>query len=408
MARTLTVYLAADTSKFRAGMKSAANAVDGPDGLHGKVNGLANKFTDMLGPALLGAGIAAGALAVKLGVDGVQAAIADQAAVEKLTTVMSNLGLAQDVSATLAQIDAMQRLYGVSEDVLRPAFQRLVVSIGDSSKALDVVKIAMDVAQATGKPLETVVAALGKAYDGNTGGLSRLGAGLDKAILKTGDMDLITQALADRFGGSAAANAETYQGKINRLTIGFDELKESFGQGFLDGLTNADAGVGSLAQTMKDHEQTVKDFGKNLGDSLTTLLGIAGAISSVKTAFDEWTKQLGGWGDLLNKFVSVALNPVMEGLKTVLDTINKVKAAMASLNNVPATPSGPGNVDLLLPPKNSLPDGSYVGSTIGGGRGSSPIMINTTVNTGVGDPVAIAKAVNNILTQAGRRVGTAF
>ena len=403
MARTLTVYLAADTSKFKRDMKGAAAAVDGPDGLHGKISGLASKFTDVLGPALLGAAAAAGALAVKMGIDGVQAAIADQQAVEKLTTVMTNLGLAQDVQPTLDQIDAMQRLYGVSEDVLRPSFQRLVTSIGDSGKALDILKIAMDTALAPGRPLEQVVQALGKAYDGNTGGLARLGAGLDKAILKTGDMDLITAALADRFGGSAAANAETYQGKINRLTIGFDELKESFGAGFLDGLSNAEKGTQSLADTMKNNEQTVKDFGKQLGENLTTLIGIAGAIGSVQRAFDDWTQQLGPWGELLNKFVSTALNPIMSGLQTVLDTIQRVKDAMASLNSVHATASGPGDTSLLQ----NQAGAPHVNAGLRDVVNKTPTT-TININTGVGDPVAIAKAVSNVINLAGKRVGTAF
>ena len=402
MARTLTVYLAADTSKFKRDMKGAADAVDGPDGLHGKINGLATKFSNMLGPAMLGAAAAAGALALKLGIDGVQAAIADQQAVDKLTTVMTNLGLAQDIQPTLAQIDAMQRLYGVSEDVLRPSFQRLVVSLKDSNKALDVLKIAMDTAQATGRPLETVVQALGKAYDGNTGGLMRLNAGLDKSIIKTGNMDAITAALADRFGGSAAANAETYQGKINRLTIGFDELKESFGTGFLDGLSNAEQGVGSLADTMKNNEQTVQDFGKKLGENLTTLIGIAGAIGSIQKAFNDWTKQLGPWGELLNKFVNVALNPIMSGLQTVLDTIQKVKDAMASLNSIPAHATS-GDASLLIKP-NSTPNGTPSNYVYRDSIDKTPTT-TININTGVGDPVKIAKEVQSIIALAASRTG---
>jgi hypothetical protein len=72
--RTLTVYLAADTSKFKQGMSQAGDAADGPEGLRGRVNNLAGSLGNMLGPALVAGGLAAGAFAVKLGVEGVLAA----------------------------------------------------------------------------------------------------------------------------------------------------------------------------------------------------------------------------------------------------------------------------------------------------------------------------------------------
>jgi hypothetical protein len=53
--------------------------------------------------------------------------------------------------------------------------------------------LAVDISAGTGRDLSQVVMALGKASDGSTAGLARLGVGLDKATLATGDMDLITQ-----------------------------------------------------------------------------------------------------------------------------------------------------------------------------------------------------------------------
>ena len=263
--RTLTVYLAADTTKFRAGMAGAEGSMKGLDD---NVGGLSGKLSGMLGPALLGAAAAAGAMAVKIGVDGVQAAIADDQAATKLATTMTNLGLAHDTTQVEAMIDALQRETGVADDQLRPAFGRLVTSLGDTEMATDALKLAMDISAGTGKDLDTVVAALSKAYDGNTGSLSRLGAGLDTQILKTGDMDLITQELAKTFAGQADKAAGTYQGSIDRLSVGFDELKESFGAGFLEGLGNADAKTGDLTETMAGLEDSMKSLGVTLADTL--------------------------------------------------------------------------------------------------------------------------------------------
>ena len=92
--KTLTVYLAADLKKFNTGMAQA----------QGGLKGFSNSLKNMLGPALIGAGLALGALATKMAVDGVKAAMDDEAAVRKLATTMENLGLAHDTKKVEAYI----------------------------------------------------------------------------------------------------------------------------------------------------------------------------------------------------------------------------------------------------------------------------------------------------------------
>ena len=62
--KTLTIFLAADLKKFNAGMTKA----------EGGLKGFGNSVSKYLGPALIAATAAAGAFAVKLGVDAVNAA----------------------------------------------------------------------------------------------------------------------------------------------------------------------------------------------------------------------------------------------------------------------------------------------------------------------------------------------
>jgi hypothetical protein len=88
---------------------------------------------------------------------------------------------------------------------------------------------ALDVATATGKPLETVANALGKAYDGNTAALGKLGIGLSSAELKTMKFSDVQEKLSDLFGGAAARNADTYAGRIARMQVAFNEAKETIG-----------------------------------------------------------------------------------------------------------------------------------------------------------------------------------
>ena len=338
--RTLTVYLAADTSKFRSHMSTAGDSLDGPTGLKGKIGGLASNLTNMLGPALLGAGLAAGALAIKFGVDGVQAAIADEAAAAKLATTMTNLGLAHNTIAVEAMIDALQRETGIADDQLRPAFARLVTSIGNTDQATVALKLAMDIAQGTGKSLDTVVQSLGKAYDGNTGGLSRLGAGIDTAILKTGDMTVITAALAEKFGGQAATAAGTYQGSVDRLAIGFDELKESFGAGFLGSLGSADTATGDISTTMKDLEPAITAVGSSVGETAMALGDLIGYGVEAKQVFEDFKDSLGPF-EVVVDAMTEALDRMANPLFLIRDAANAARDALSALGLEQASQPAP-------------------------------------------------------------------
>jgi hypothetical protein len=99
--------------------------------------------------------------------------------------------------------------------------------------------LALDVSAGTGRSLEQVTQALTRAAGGNALALGRIAPELDKNILKSGDMNAITAELSQTFSGQAQTAANSYQGQLDRLAVGFDELKESFGAGFLGNLGDA-------------------------------------------------------------------------------------------------------------------------------------------------------------------------
>ena len=118
---------------------------------------------------------------------------------------------------------------GVADDKLRPALSRLALSTNDVTKAQDLLSLALDISQSTGKGLDTVANALGKAYDGNTAALGKLGIGLSAAELKAMSFEETQTRLSELFGGAAAANADTFAGRLQILKVTFDEAKESVG-----------------------------------------------------------------------------------------------------------------------------------------------------------------------------------
>jgi len=222
--RTLKLSILADVDQLKKSLASANNDVDDSSTRMGE-------FSKKAGAAFLVAGAAAAAYATKLAVDGVKAAIEDEAAQVRLATALKNATGATDamIKSVESQILKQSLATGVADEQLRPALSRLALSTNDVTKAQDLLTLALDISQATGKGLDAVANALGKAYDGNTAALGKLGVGLSSAELKAMTFTEVQTKLSDLFGGAAAANAETFAGRLEILKVTFDEAKESVG-----------------------------------------------------------------------------------------------------------------------------------------------------------------------------------
>lgn len=199
------------------------NELDKAEGLFGKFGGAVTKVAAATAAAF--AGVAAGlAVATK-------AAAEDQKSFEQLRLTIQNTTKATDamVQAIDDQILKMSLAVGVADDQLRPAFGNLIRATGDAAKAQDLLSTALDISTATGKPLEAVSIALAKAANGQFSALTRLGIPLDENAVKAKDLDAIVGQLNETFGGAAAANAETFSGKMDRVRVVFGEIVETVG-----------------------------------------------------------------------------------------------------------------------------------------------------------------------------------
>jgi hypothetical protein len=276
--RTLTVSLVANTSSFGRGMRSA---VRDAQGFQGKMTAVGANLRGVLGPALAAAGAAAAAFATKLAVDGVKAAVADEAAARKLAQTLSNLGEAHRTAGVEDFIYDLQMATGVVDDEMRPAFERLVRSTGDVDEAQRALSIALDISAGRGKSLELVANSLGKAYDGNANALGRMGLGIDSAILKTGNMGVITNELSRLFAGQASQAANTWEGRIKRVGVALDELQESFGTGFLSGLGDSGDSADDLVASIEALAPAFQALGKEIGSAVKALGDISAGLTQM-------------------------------------------------------------------------------------------------------------------------------
>jgi hypothetical protein len=204
----------------------------------------------------------------------IRAFAANEKSVALLTNTLKNLGQEYMATGVNKFIDDLTLATGVTKEQLIPAFQGLFIATGSVAKAQESLKLAMDVSAGTGRDLESVQRALSKAYLGNTTSLTRLGAGLSKTLLKSGDMVKITEQLAKTFKGDASVAADTFTGKMNRLKASVTEAQVVIGASMVDALQKLGGGAGI--------DGTQKAF-KSLGDEIANIiLGIGDMITAIK------------------------------------------------------------------------------------------------------------------------------
>jgi ABC-type transporter Mla subunit MlaD len=239
---------------------------------------LGSTLKNNLGPALAMAGAAAGAFAIKLGVDGVKAAIEDQKSVEVLAQTLQNLGQAHRQTGVEDFIASMESAYGVADERLRPALGKLAVATGSVDEAQQRLSQAMDISVGTGQELEGVVKALGRATATQSKGpLSRFGLILDDNTIKTKGFNAALDEAAATFAGVADREAKTLSGQLRILGVEFDNIKEAFGYGFLSGVGDAGSSIDSMTNLMRDLHPVARDLGEQIG-------GIASAMSELESA----------------------------------------------------------------------------------------------------------------------------
>lgn len=307
--RTLKLSILGDVDNLNKSLKAANADVENSSSKLGD-------FSKKAGLAFAAAGAAAALYAGKLLIDGVKSAIADEAAQAKLATTLQNVtGASNDqIKAVEEQILKTELLTGLTDDQLRPSLDRLVRATKNVEEAQKLQAIAIDVAAGSGKSLEAVTNAMAKAAEGNTAALAKLGLGLSSAQLKTMSMDEVTAALAQTFEGQASKQADTFQGKMARLSVAFTEAKETVGSFVLDALTPLVDGI------VKNVIPQIQDFASNLGKTLSPAFSDVADIikNDVLPILTTW------WKFLINEIIPAIasiVKPIIEGLSAAFKTV---------------------------------------------------------------------------------------
>ena len=223
-------------------------------------------------------GLAGAQRAFRFGQQSLKAFVEDDAAAAQLTKTLSNLGLAFNSVDVENFISKTQQATGVLDDFLRPAFQSLLIATRDYAQAQKLLNLSLDISAGTGKDVAAVSSALSKAYLGNYTSLTRLGGGISKATVASGDLNKILDSLSANFEGDAAAAVQTYKGQLDLLKVSTENAKETIGEGLVIALSKiSDDNIVSLTDAMDDFSTSIAEVIVGVGVMIDKIKSIPGA-----------------------------------------------------------------------------------------------------------------------------------
>ena len=252
------------------------------------VNKLEKTFAEAgkkIAKAFLVAGAATAALAVKIGKDAVQAAIADQKSQALLANALRNTVGATDESIVAAEayISAMQSQFSIADDDLRPSLAALAAVTRDLGQAQAIQNVAIDVAAGTQRDLASVTNAMVKAYQGNVGALRKLNVPLDDSIIKSKDFKAALDSLSKTFAGAGAASADTFEGRLRGLQLAYGEIIESLGYALIPVLSDfANVIKSEVLPVLQNFIENNKEgIAQGLRDSIDAVINITRALGKM-------------------------------------------------------------------------------------------------------------------------------
>ena len=226
--------------------------------------------------AVIGVALSARAF-INFSKSSIQAFAKEEQAVKQLTTSLGNLGFSYNVPAIERFLEATEQATLVTKDQLRPAIVDLIGATMDSQLSMTLLAQAIDISVATGTDLTSVSTALTRAFNGNFASLGKLQTRYTSTELEALGFEAAVAALNEEFKGAAAANLDSYSGKLASLQIAADKAKEEVGKGLVKAIEQL--GSGDYDQGLQD----LVDSGKAIGDAFQYA---ASAVQTLKSAYD--------------------------------------------------------------------------------------------------------------------------
>lgn len=135
------------------------------------------------------------------------------------------------LAAQYAELASQFQRTTIFGDELISEMQGLLIQIGGvmPDQMEGALTAATNLAAGLRIDLRTATQLVGKAFAGETGTLKRYGIVIDEAKLKAGGATAVLEAINEKMGGQAQAQAATYSGQMKQLANQYGDVKEEAG-----------------------------------------------------------------------------------------------------------------------------------------------------------------------------------
>jgi hypothetical protein len=240
-----------------------------------------SKSVKSLGRAL---GLSLGAAAMTAyGKAAVKAFAADEAAANRLSTAVDNLGLSFSQTKVTDFIANLEQSAAITDDVLRPAFQGLLTTTGSLTKSQELLNNAIQISRASGVDLATVATDLGKGYVGITRGLTKYNTGLTRAEITTKSFNEILGIMLARSAGAAQDYLTTTSYKMEVLAVATGNAQETIGKGLVDAFARIGGGTEA-----SDAAKAIDNIAKSTSNVIVALGTAIGFIEKFRKGYTNF------------------------------------------------------------------------------------------------------------------------
>jgi len=236
----------------------------------------------------------------------IEAANEQENAIIQLDSALANIGVTNSEVSQRAQeyASALQKVTLYGDESIISAQAMLVAQAKLTDDGLNrATEATLDLASRMGMDLKTASDLVGKTLGSSTNALSRYGITVDGAVGSTERLDSMVDAISEKFGGSAQAEAQSFGGKLKQLQNSFGDLQEELGM-FVTQNDGANGFIGFLNRATTATTEFIKNIRTN--DDKTILISdeqIQKEIELLKKEKEEYKKMLDDAGFMYSLYI---------------------------------------------------------------------------------------------------------
>ena len=231
---------------------------------------------------------------------------------QELAEKKLSTALGRSSQLLLDQASALQKVTTFGDESIITAQALIAAFTDDEATIKEATKATLDLAAAKGMDL------VSKTLGSSTNALSRYGIEVTGAVGSTERLDSLTKNIAQTFGGQAAAQAETFSGKMSQMGNAAGDLGEQIGKLLVPGI------------------EKVTEVLTDIITETSAFLDWADGLSSVKEAQELLNDETGEGVEIVADIVeryNLAGSSSESYLQTLLDLNDALVAA--DMNNQP-------------------------------------------------------------------------